>query len=235
MLARGRLDVGGDEGASTLRVSFKSSRGLRLAGELMIPGSGGPHPIAVFAHDRGSGKANPLDRAVARALVADGTAAFLFDFIGHGESEGTPEDCTAPQQVEDLRAAVDVLEGLDEVDAARTGLAGTGSGAAAVLGLAAEDRRVRALVLRSVSAEGVETTAARVSVPTLVMVGEADAPSRVATARLLERLSAPCRLEVVPEGDPQFGDPGALGRAAALTAAWFRRHLGRPRDAAPER
>lgn len=99
-----------------LRLLFKTSRGFALSGRLLTPASPGPHPVVVVAHGLGSGKDSPRNQAVAQALVRLGFAAFLFDFTGHGESEGRPEDSTPEQQVDDLVAAIDALEPVDELD-----------------------------------------------------------------------------------------------------------------------
>jgi len=228
LLARARAPAAPAAPADgSLRVTFKNSRGLALAGRLLLPASGGPHPAVVFAHGRGSGKDSPRNAAVAAALRALGFAAFLFDFTGHGESEGTEADSTLAQQADDLGAALDAIQGLDEIDAARVGLAGASSGAAAALLAAARDARVRALALRSPNPAGAEDALPRVSAPTLLVVGEHDAPSREACEPLGARFGGPWRLEVVAGGDHLFEDPAALARAAALMAAWFERHLTR--------
>jgi putative phosphoribosyl transferase len=210
---------------SGLRVSFKSSRGHRLAGELLLPDGAGPHPAVTFAHGWGSSKASPRNRAVAESLRAAGIATFLFDFTGHGESEGSQEESTLGQQVEDLRAALDVLQAMDDIDARRLGVAGTSSGGAAALRFAAVDPRVRALVLRSANPAGAEASAHRIRVPTLLVVGDQDVATRAANEELLPRLAGPRQLEVVPRGDHLLTDPGALARATEVTVSWMRKHL----------
>ena len=225
MLARCREPAAPATAAGDVRVLFKNSRGLALAGRLLVPSSPGPHPIVVVAHGWGSGKDSPRNRAVAEALRALGFAAFLFDFTGHGESEGTPEDSTQDQQVDDLAAALDALEGLDEVDGGRIGALGASAGAAVALLQAARDPRIRALVLRSPNLAGAEDAVARVTVPTLLVVGERDAPIREAVEPLLGRFGGPRKLEVVPGGDHLFEDPAALARATAMIVAWFKDHL----------
>jgi predicted phosphoribosyltransferase/dienelactone hydrolase len=208
-----------------LRVVFKNSRGFRLAGELLVPAGDRPCPVVVFAHGWGSGKASPRDRAVAEALLEAGIASFLFDFTGHGESEGTEADSTPVQQADDLRCALDILESLDEVDTGRTGLVGASSGAAVALRVAAERPRLRALALRSGNPEGAEGAVPRVTVPTLLVVGEHDVPTRAANEAVLAALAGPKRLEVVPRGDHLFEDPRARARAVALIVEWLREHL----------
>jgi putative phosphoribosyl transferase len=208
-----------------LRLWFKNARGLGLAGLLRLPASPSPHPVVAFAHGLGSSKASPRNRAVADVLRANGFGALLFDFTGHGESEGTQDEVSLEQQVDDLGAALDVLETLDEVDPHRLGVLGASSGAAAALVRAAADARIRALVLRSGNPAGAEAVASRVSTPTLLIVGEHDAPILEANEALRERLGGPSRLYVVPGGDHLFEDPAALRRAGAAAVAWLREHL----------
>lgn len=225
LLAKGRGggNPGGPEG---LRISFLNSRGRRLAGELLLPPGWGPHAVVVFAHGWGSGKASPRNREAAEALRAAGIAAFLFDFTGHGESEGSGADSTLGQQVDDLQAALAVLRTLDDLDGARVGVVGASSGAAVALRAVAGGAPVRALVLRSGNPEGAERLAPQVTVPTLLIVGERDAATLAANEALAARLGGPHRLEVVPGGDHLFQDPGALRRAVGLTVRWFGEHLG---------
>jgi putative phosphoribosyl transferase len=216
---------GGRAGAR--RLSFRSSKGLTLAAELLLPDARPPHPVIVFAHGWGSGKASPRNRAVAEGLRAAGFAAVLFDFTGHGESEGTPADSTPEQQVEDLDAAIGALQGVEGVDVERVGVVGASAGGAVALVRAAVDKRIRAMVLRSTNPAGTGDAADRVTVPTLLVVGERDEPIRAANDELLGHLVAPARLEVVPRGDHVFEDPEALRRVVAVTVDWFAEHLGR--------
>jgi putative phosphoribosyl transferase len=222
--ARRRLDPA-LSGAPGLLVSFKNSQGRRLAGRLLLPAAGGRSPCVVFAHGWQSDKTSPRNWATAEELRAAGFAAFLLDFTGHGESEGTLEESTPEQQADDLGAALDTLDSLDEVDGARIGVVGANSGAAAALQQAARDLRIRALVLRSAAPEGAEDIMSRVTVPTLLVVGEDDWPTRYANERLLARLGGPRRLALVPRADHLFANPAALREAIALTVRWFESRL----------
>jgi putative phosphoribosyl transferase len=208
-----------------LRLVFRNSRGIALVGRLLMPPAAGRHPAVVFAHGSGSDRNSPRNVAAAEALRARGFAAFLFDFTGHGESEGTMHDSTLQQQVGDLTAALDTLNGIDDVDRDRIGVVGASSGAAvAVLG-AARDARIRALVLRSANFTGAEAAVGRVKVPTLLVVGEHDEPIRAAVGAVLDRFGGRRALEVVPGGDHLFRDAAALARATEVTVAWFKDHL----------
>jgi predicted phosphoribosyltransferase/dienelactone hydrolase len=214
------------------RISFRTAGDFVLAGRLLRPASPGPHPVVVFAHGWGSGKESPRNVAVAEALCREGFAAFLFDFTGHGESQGSPEDSTAVQQVADLEAALDTVSGLADLDSRRIGVLGASSGAAVAVLTAARDPRIRALALRSPNLTGAESTVARVRVPTILVVGEHDEASRMALGDVVDRFGGQWRLEVIPGGDHLFSDPHARTRATAVTAAWLAERL---RPGAPDR
>jgi len=218
------------EDASGLRIAFQNSPGWQLAGRLLVPAGPGPHPVVAFSHGWGSGKDTPSNRATAETLRRRGVAAFLFDFTGHGESEGTLDQSTPAQQADDLHAALNTLEALDEIDRARMGVVGASSGAAAALLRASEDRRIRALVLRSGNPTGAEAVAPHVTVPTLLIVGELDGTAWAANQGLATRLGGPLRIEIVSGGNHLFEAPEALRRASDLTAAWFVEHLRAPAD-----
>ncbi len=217
--------------AAPSSIRFRAPQGHALTGELLLPGGPGPHPVVVFAHGWGSGRQSPRNRAAAEALRGAGIGAFLFDFTGHGESEGMREASTLAQQADDLGAALDAVAGMNDIDPGRIGVAGASSGAAAALARASIDARIAALVLRSGNPAGAEDAAARVTAPVLLLVGEHDLPTLAANRAVAARLAGPCRLEVVPGGDHLFGEPAALARAVDLTVAWFAEHLHEPRGA----
>jgi putative phosphoribosyl transferase len=223
MLARANAADTAECAPVGLRVSFKNSRGRDLVGHLLVSGGDRRPPVIVVAHGWGSGKHSPHNRLIAETLLEHGIACFLFDFTGHGESEGKQEDCTVAQQTDDLAAAVDVLTTLDEVDSRRVGLIGVSSGAAGALRAAARDTRIHALALCSATLAGAEDDLPRITTPTLLVLGEADAPIQAQNEILLGRLAGPGRLETIPSD--LFEDPDATVRASGLMAEWFRRHL----------
>jgi pimeloyl-ACP methyl ester carboxylesterase len=72
---------------------------------------------------------------------------------------------------------------------------------------------------------------ARVTVPTLLIVGEADVTVLALNRAALARLGGVRQLVIVPGATHLFEEPGALDRVAGLAASWFGRYLG----AAPAR
>ncbi len=65
---------------------------------------------------------------IARALAANGIAAFRFDYRGSGNSEGDFSEMTAQREVQDARAALRLLETRTELDGYRFGLLGLSMG-----------------------------------------------------------------------------------------------------------
>ena len=102
------------------------SNGVALRGKVLLPKEASvrnPVPGAVLCHGFGSGY-----RAVepsARIMSSQGVASIIFDFRGHGSSEGLV-DGKMPQDVAD---AWEALEQFPEVDNNRMGLVGHSLGA----------------------------------------------------------------------------------------------------------
>jgi predicted phosphoribosyltransferase/alpha/beta superfamily hydrolase len=153
--------------------------------------------------------------------VDAGIAAFLLDFTGHGDSEGDIDESTLGDQEGDLGAALDLLAAQEF---GSLGIAGSSSGGAVALAVAARDSRIGALVLRAPSAAARLSLAARLEVPTLVIQGENDAlveRSRV----LVGALHCEHRLCLVPGAGHLFEEPGTFEAALEETVRWFRRWL----------
>jgi fermentation-respiration switch protein FrsA (DUF1100 family) len=90
-------------------LKLKNRHGLSLAAVLLVPDGAKAPPVVAFAHGWGSSKASPRNREIADALVDAGIAAFLFDFTGHGDSEGDANATGLREQSEDLTDALDFL------------------------------------------------------------------------------------------------------------------------------
>ena len=131
---------------SVKRVNLKVD-GLKLAAEVYIPEGKGPHPAVCICHgvpakrtpdsnDRGY----PL---LAEKFCGEGFAAFIFNFRGTGESEGNFD---MRGWTRDLKAAIDYLYRLADVDKSRLSLMGFSGGAMASVYHAAHDTRITSVV-----------------------------------------------------------------------------------------
>ncbi len=130
-----------------VRMEFVSG-GTACAGYLYRPRGEGraPGPCVVMAHGFGGTQEGAL-AATAADFAAAGIAAFTFDYRNFGESGGQPRQViTVAGQLEDWRAAVAFVRGLEEVDADKVALWGSSLGGGHVIAVAADDPRLGAAI-----------------------------------------------------------------------------------------
>lgn len=103
-------------------------------------------PAIVMAHGWGSVKEMFLDNH-AKAFAKEGFIVLVFDYRGFGQSEGEPRQQIIPhEQQTDYKNAIGYLCSMPEVDANRIGIWGTSYSGGHVIQVAAENRRVKAVV-----------------------------------------------------------------------------------------
>jgi uncharacterized protein len=103
-------------------------------------------PTIVLCHGYGSSRGELL--TIVSALQDHQYNVFVFDFAGHGANAGITT--LGYREVDELRAAIDIIAARNDVDPARFGVWGYNLGAYVALREAEGDKRVRALVLDSV-------------------------------------------------------------------------------------
>lgn len=69
----------------------------------------------ILMHGFTGRKESPLFDEIAKGLLAKNVAVIRFDFNGHGQSEGDFKNMTVPNEIEDAKAVVKYVEGLDFV------------------------------------------------------------------------------------------------------------------------
>jgi pimeloyl-ACP methyl ester carboxylesterase len=121
--------------------SFPVAGGSKREGWL-FPGLRGA-PAVVVCHGYNSQRGEVL--TLVTALQDHQFNVFLFDFIGHGGTPGTPT--LGYRESAELRSAIQGLSTRDDVDARHFGLWGLDMGGYAVLEAAASDPRVAAFVV----------------------------------------------------------------------------------------
>jgi len=129
--------------------------GLRIAGQLYVPGEGkeGPYPAVCLCHGIPAGRPNPSDRGyplLAERICGQGFAVFIFNFRGTGASEGNLD---LMGWTRDLVAAIDFLDTVPEVDKSRQSVLGFSGGAAVSICVAARDTRIASVVACACPAE----------------------------------------------------------------------------------
>lgn len=125
-------------------VTFKATDGVLLGGWKLPPDAEGPW--VVLCHGVGSNRADLLETAAALRKAEFGV--FLFDFRGHGDSQGRTTSFGWTEQ-RDLEGALAYLGQQPEVPARPYGLYGISMGGAVGLMVAARDERIGAVAADS--------------------------------------------------------------------------------------
>lgn len=200
-----------------------------LHGDLAVPD--GSRGIVLFAHGSGSSRHSPRNRHVAEVLREAGLATLLMDLL------------TTVEEADDartghLRFDIGLLAGrlVGATDWLATGSStrnlalgyfGASTGAGAALVAAAERPQVvRAIVSRGGRPDLAGDALARVTAPTLLIVGGRDRPVIGMNRDAMAEMRAEVKLEIVPGGSHLFEEPGTLETVARLARDWFIQHLG---------
>lgn len=111
-------------------------------------------PCIVMGHGFGGTRDSGL-LSYAEAFAAAGIDAFVFDYRGFGESEGTPrQDVSFRRQRQDYHAAIAAARHLPGVDPDRNAVWGTSYSGGHVVAVAAQDPRVAAVVALTPATDG---------------------------------------------------------------------------------
>ncbi len=140
-----------DDNQNNIKVIRKENislkvNGLNLVGEVYFPETEAQlHPALCICHGVPAAAYNPADvgyPALAQKFCAAGFITLIFNFRGAGKSQGNLDLLGWSQ---DLKAALNFLSNLKEVDKAHICLLGFSGGAAVSVYVAAHDSRVSSL------------------------------------------------------------------------------------------
>ena len=131
----------------------------KLSAVLHVPENTHTYPLVIIAHGFNASKDMYLLADLAKQLNQRGIATLLFDFNGHGQSEGSFLDMTIPNELEDARHVYAYAAKLPHVQS--VSMAGHSMGAVVVAMLAGElgADKIKMIVLMSPAPELTEDTA----------------------------------------------------------------------------
>jgi putative phosphoribosyl transferase len=195
---------------------------VELEGDLTVPEN--PCGIIVFAHGSGSSRHSPRNRYVARVLNGAGFATLLFDLLTRDEEADRANVFAIGLLRQRLIDVTRWLGSRPDVAALPIGYFGASTGAGAALAAAA-DIRVHAVVSRGGRPDLAGAHLARVTAPTLLIVGGRDTMVLDFNRRAQAEISGECTIAVVPGAGHLFEEPGTLEQVAVLARDWFLRHV----------
>jgi len=201
---------------------------MRLNADLTMPERS--KAIIVFAHGSGSGRHSIRNRYVAETLNGYGFATLLADLL-------TEEEEIIDLRTQHLRFDIPMLaerlvdiaawtQGEPQTRHLKIGLFGASTGAgAALIAAARHPENIIAVVSRGGRPDLAGDYLPEVISPVLLIVGEKDTHVLELNKQALVQLTAPARLEIVPNATHLFEEPGALEAAALLAAEWFQAYV----------
>lgn len=202
-------------------ITFKTSRGLKLSGAILSPDET-LRDVVVFSHGTGSSKSSPRNRGIAERLLDMGIASFLFDFTGHGKSDGISEQSTQDQQFDDLISALDFITTQSYFETRFVGVNGSSTGGTAAIRAASEDPRIVAMVLRVPRNYDILEFAQMVQAPTLIVQGSEDSIVLPEAKEIYEALQCIKELHIVQDAGHLFDEkPEYFEEMTDATCAWF--------------
>ncbi|MGW4213564.1 hypothetical protein ACWEIJ_36665 [Lentzea sp. NPDC004789] len=197
---------------------------VRLEGDLAVP----EHPIAsvVFAQAGVSAGHSSRTRHLAAELNRAGVATVLAGLLTHDEELDRAAVSDVNLLGHRLTAVTRWARGEANHRLLPVGCFGTGNGAAATLGAAADPRSdLCAVVSLSGRLDLAEPWLGEVRPPTLLVAGSADEQGIALHERLVPRLRCEHRLVVVRGATERFEEPDALDTVARPARNWFTGHL----------
>ena len=217
--------------SETARTSAKIPLGrFVVSADIVVPGNA--TGIVVFAHGSGSGRYSPRNRHVADVLNQGGIATVLADLLTEEEEAVDSETAALRFDImllgHRLIGITNWIEAQPELSGFALGYFGASTGAAAALVAAAErPDKVRAVVSRGGRPDLAADFLARVSAPTLFIVGSRDPIVLDLNYSAITHLpmTTEFKVEIVRGASHLFQEPGTLDQVAVLARQWFLRHL----------
>lgn len=195
-----------------------------LDAELQL--SGRNSGLIVLAHAGSGRKLQGRIQGLSEIFSRAGFATLRMDLLTEEESEidghldGVHFD--AEMLTERLDSAVDWILDLPEAAHLPLGMFGSGSGAEAVLEVAAERGRSLTAVVAAGLTQPPSPLVRRIQAPSMVVAAEKDVAGMAAARACLEALTGKKRLEVL-HGTGNLGH--SLDKVARLACLWFEQHL----------
>jgi len=194
--------------------------GVELEGTLAFPE--GATGLVVFAHGSGSSRKSPRNNYVAEVVRDRGLGTLLFDLLTEEEDRVRENRFDVPLLTDRLVAVTGWVRAREAARDPGVGYFGSSTGAAAALRAAARlGDGVDAVVSRGGRVDMAAEALDGIRVPTLFVVGGADARVLELNREAHDRFSGTKELHVVEGAGHLFEGEGELEEVAGVAADWF--------------
>lgn len=197
---------------------------IELQGDLVIPDDAAG--LVIFSHGSGSSRLSPRNRMVAEHLWKHRFATLLFDLLTEAEDLNHRNRFNIELLTGRLGAVTRWAKQQENLKDLPIGYFGASTGAASALcAAAALGSDIKTVVSRGGRPDLAMDHLAKVTAPTLLIVGGWDAEVAELNREALARIPAEKRLDIIPGATHLFEEPGKLEEVADLAEEWYRRHL----------
>ncbi|SFF11437.1 dienelactone hydrolase family protein [Trichococcus pasteurii] len=194
--------------------------GVTLNGDLVLHRDA--KGLVIFAHGSGSSRHSVRNKYVASVLRAHGLATLLLDLLTEDESEWTDKRFDIDLLAQRLTLAENWVKQQEETKQLPIGYFGSSTGAAAALQSAAVlGDGIKAVVSRGGRPDLAKAYLAKVTAPTLLLVGGYDDGVIELNEQAYALLNCEKEMTIIPGATHLFEEAGTLEQVAELAAQWF--------------
>ena len=194
--------------------------GVTLMGDLVLHRD--PKGLVIFDHGSGSSRHSVRNKYVASVLRAHGLSTLLLDLLTEAESEWTDKRFDIDLLAQRLTLAENWAKQQDETKQLPIGYFGSSTGAAAALQSAAVlGDEIKAVVSRGGRPDLAKAYLAKVTAPTLLLVGGYDDGVIELNEQAYALLNCEKEMTLIPGATHLFEEAGTLEQVAELAAQWF--------------
>jgi len=194
--------------------------GVTLNGDLVLHKDA--KGLVIFVHGSGSSRHSVRNKYVASVLRAHGLSTLLLDLLTEAESEWTDKRFDIDLLAQRLTLAENWVKQQDETKQLPIGYFGSSTGAAAALqSAAALGDGIKAVVSRGGRPDLAKAYLAKVTAPTLLLVGGYDDGVIELNEQAYALLNCEKEMTIIPGATHLFEEAGTLEQVAELAAQWF--------------